>query len=94
MTSKVVFSRLASKQLRAVPHYIAEKLLKWAYDVEVFGIDAVRKHPGFHDEPLKGKRTGVRSIRLNKQWRAIYRQRIDRTIWIYILEVTPHDYKI
>lgn len=36
------------------------------------GLYEVRKIPGYHDEPLKGKRTGQRSIRLNRAYRAIY----------------------
>jgi proteic killer suppression protein len=50
-----------------------------------------RKIPGFHDEPLKGKRKGKRSIRLNKQWRAIY-QELNGYIEIEIMEVNKHDY--
>ncbi|STX81627.1 Plasmid maintenance system killer protein [Legionella busanensis] len=52
-----------------------------------------RKSPGWHDEPLKGERAGQRSIRLNKQWRAIYILKKDSTIeFIEVMEVTPHDY--
>jgi hypothetical protein len=32
----------------------------------------VRKVPGFHDEPLSGKRFGQRSLRLSKSYRAFY----------------------
>jgi toxin HigB-1 len=52
-----------------------------------------RKSPGWHDEPLLGKRKGQRSIRLNKQWRAIYVIKDDGAIeFVEIIEVTPHDY--
>jgi proteic killer suppression protein len=52
----------------------------------------VRKAPGYHDEPLLGDRKGQRSIRLNKQWRAIYRILAQKIEFILIEEVTPHDY--
>jgi proteic killer suppression protein len=50
-----------------VPLYIKEKLLIWVDSV--LGINKIRKIPGYHDEPLKGKRKGERSIRLNKAYR-------------------------
>jgi toxin HigB-1 len=93
MIAQVIFTATASKQMRRAPHYITDKLLNWAKEVEVFGMPAVRKHKGYHDEPLKGPRLGQRSIRLSKQWRAIYCEKDNRAILIYVLEVTPHDYQ-
>lgn len=52
-----------------------------------------RKITSFHDEPLTGNRQGQRSIRLNRQWRAIYCIHENGNIYIEILEVTPHDYR-
>lgn len=49
-----------------------EKLADWALAVETYGLEEVRKVPGYHDEPLKGKRAGQRSIRLSRAYRAIY----------------------
>ena len=54
------------------------------------GIMETRKVKGYHDEPLQGKRKGERSIRLNKQWRAIYIE-INGIIEDEITEVTPHE---
>jgi proteic killer suppression protein len=56
-------------------------------------LESVRKIKGFHDEPLKGKRLGQRSIRLNKSYRAIYV--IDRDGGVEIVEVqevNKHEY--
>jgi proteic killer suppression protein len=54
---------------------------------------AVRKIPGFHDEPLKGDRKGQRSIRLSKAYRAIYVIGNSGNIEIAeIIEVHKHDY--
>ncbi len=53
----------------------------------------VRKVPGFHDEPLRGKRQGQRSIRLNKAYRAIYVvDSSGNTHIAEILEVNKHEY--
>ena len=41
--------------------------------VATFGLEEIRKIPGYHDEPLRGDRKGQRSIRLSRLWRAIYR---------------------
>jgi proteic killer suppression protein len=93
MIVRVIFSSKASKQMRRAPSYITDKLLNWAREVEIFGLEAVRKHKGYHDEPLKGQRAEERSIRLNRQWRAIYCEKTNSSKLIYILEVTPHDYE-
>ena len=54
---------------------------------------AIRKIPGFHDEPLKGNRKGQRSIRLSKAYRAIYIIGQQGNIEIAeIIEVNKHDY--
>jgi len=47
--------------------------MAWIEAVEEDGLEATRRVPGFHDEPLKGPRRGQRSIRLSRQWRAIMR---------------------
>ena len=79
--------------MRKAPHYIVDKLLNWTREVETFGLETVRKHPGYHDELLEGQRQDERSIRLNKQWRAIYFEKANGEVLIYILEVTSHDYR-
>ena len=52
--------------------YAAEKLADWALAVEAYGLEEFRKVPGYHDEPLKGKRAGQRSICLSRAYRAVY----------------------
>lgn len=80
------------KNLHKIPLQIKKKLFTWVAAVEERGLNEVKKISGYHDEPLKGDRQGQRSIRLNKQWRAIYRV-IDKKIeFVLIEEVTPHDY--
>jgi len=80
------------KNLYKIPLPIKNKLFTWVAAVEERGLNEVRKIPGYHDEPLKGVRQGQRSIRLNKQWRAIYRVINKKIEFVLIEEVTPHDY--
>jgi proteic killer suppression protein len=75
-----------------LPPHIRSKLQLWKRDVELAGLDAVRRRPGFHDEPLKGKRHGQRSIRLSRSYRAIYVIGKDTVEFVRVEEVSKHDY--
>ena len=68
------------------------KLLEWIRTVELKGVLETRKIKGFHDEPLKGDKSGQRSIRLNKAYRAIYTVKGGRPQIILIEEVNKHEY--
>ena len=93
MIRDVRLSRLAQKQLVKMHQHVVSKLKAWIDAVEVEGLEEVRKIPGYHDEPLRGPRSGERSIRLSKSYRAIYAIRRDRTIeFVLIEEVNKHDY--
>jgi toxin HigB-1 len=89
----VRLSARAIKDLKKVPLPIALKLEAWVEDIGHRGLTEVRKIPGYHDEPLKGKRKGQRSIRLNIAYRAIYI--IDKrevVNFVEIQEVNKHEY--
>ena len=73
---KVVFSKTTEKQVLRVPKWAYFKLTEWISEVDELGLEEVRKYRGYHDEPLKGDRVGVGSIRLNRSYRAIYGVRI------------------
>jgi len=91
--NQVELSRRARKQLRKVPRYIADKLLGWIDLVEVDGLEEARRIPGFHDEPLRGKRSGQRSIRLSNAYRAIYSIDSNGAVeFVVVEEVNKHDY--
>jgi proteic killer suppression protein len=91
--TKVFIVRKAEKDLHKLPFYILEKLYCWIEQVELYGIQEVRKIPGHHDEPLKGSRRGQRSIRLSKSYRAIYQEyQSSLVIEIFINEVHKHEY--
>jgi len=91
--NEIRITKQALRDLKKTPRYIQEKFRAWLGAVTRAGLDETRKRPGWHDEPLKGNRKGQRSIRLNKQWRAIYIIKNDGTIeFVDVMEVTPHDY--
>lgn len=93
MINIVKISRKAEKDLKKVPVFIKGKLLTWVEYVESFSLEQAQKIPGFHDEPLKGKRKGQRSIRLNRAYRCIYEINSDQTIeFVSIEEVNKHEY--
>ena len=92
-TNKITLSKVAKRDLEKVPSYIVVKLFEWIEAVTHDGLLEVRKISGFHDEPLKGKRKGQRSIRLSKSYRAIYETGKDCQMEIIeIVEVNKHDY--
>lgn len=83
----------AARDITKIPDHIEDKLLVWIDKVEFSGIQEVRKIRGYHDEPLKGKREGQRSIRLNKAYRAIYIEDHSKKINIIsVIEVNKHEY--
>ena len=92
MSRHVVLSKLAEKQLIRVPKYVKDKLFIWIADVEMHGLYELRKFPGYHDEPLKGDRSGQRSIRLSRAYRAIYVILSNEIQFVRVEEVSKHDY--
>lgn len=93
MINLVLVVERAKKQLDKAPPQVKTKFKLWLKSVQEHGLNEVKKRPGWHDEPLKGQRTGQRSIRLNVQWRAIYIVKEDDSIeFIEVQEVTPHEY--
>ena len=93
LNTKVEISKQALKDLKRAPEYIQEKFTSWVFAINRAGLAETRKRPGWHDEPLQGNRKGQRSIRLNKQWRAIYILKDDGKLeLIEVIEVHPHEY--
>ncbi|MEY3901270.1 MAG: hypothetical protein RL189_576 [Pseudomonadota bacterium] len=90
---EVRISHKAQNDLRSIPKPILVKLRAWIDAVERLGLREVRRVPGYHDEPLRGRRESQRSIRLNKAYRAIYEIRSNGTLeFVSIEEVNKHDY--
>jgi proteic killer suppression protein len=88
----VVITERAKKDLRFIPVRVLDKFEAWVHLVESIGLEETRKIPGFHDEPLKGKRKGQRSIRLNRAYRAIYLMNKDAIEFVSVQEVSKHDH--
>jgi proteic killer suppression protein len=88
---QIQLAQKAEKGLIQAPLQVKNKFAVWIQSLQRDGLLATRKRAGFHDEPLKGKREGERSVRLNKQWRVIYKE-VNHVLEIQILEVMPHDY--
>lgn len=90
---EVILSKKAREEILKIPPNIQDKLFFWIRSVNEFGLQKVRQIKGFHDEPLKGNRTGQRSIRLNRAYRAIYILKLNGDIeFIEVLEVNKHAY--
>ena len=94
MTRVVVLSRNVAKDLHKLPQHVIDKLLDWVAGVEGYGLEEIRKLPGYHDEPLKGRRAGQRSIRLSRAYRAIYRIEEDEVHieFVLVIDVNKHKY--
>ena len=94
MINRVELSEFLNKQIkkRQIPDFILVKLQDWVEDVESRGLETVRKIPGYHDEPCKGKLTGIRSIRLGKGWRAYYQVKGLQEIVIWMERIDKHAY--
>ena len=91
MVSKVVVTRQARKDLRSTPVQVQAKFRTWVDAVERVGLEETRKVPGFHDEPLKGKLEGGRSVRLNDAYRAYYQVKADTVEFVEFVSVTGVD---
>lgn len=90
---QVVLKRKAEKDLSHLPLHILNKFRGWIKFVELYGIREARMIKSYHDEPLEGNRKGQRSIRLNRAYRAIYIELVDKEIEIIeVIEVHKHDY--
>ena len=93
MIFNVEISSKAQKQLRLFPDHIVMKLTAWVDSVERVGLEETKKIKGFHDEALKGRRQGQRSIRLNKAYRAIYVILNDGSAeFVRVEEASKHEY--
>jgi proteic killer suppression protein len=89
----VVISTSARKDLRKCPTHIVRNFMVWVGSVQAIGLEATRRIPGYHDEPLKGQWQGYRSVRLSHAYRAIYLVRDDGTIEFAQVEtVNKHRY--
>ncbi len=88
----VKIAKSADKALKKAPIEIRNAFDAWKNVAQLHGIEGLLKINGFRDHSLKGNWEGARSSSLNMQWRVIYYVS-DNEICIFVLEVTPHDYR-
>ena len=80
-----------AKNCKKLPIEIVKKYELWKDIIVRHGPEKLKEFPGFHDEKLKGQRSGQRSSRLSLQYRVIYY--VEREIvTVFVLEITPHKY--
>ena len=84
--------RRLDKQLAKAPIEVQKRYEKWKDIVEISGPEGLRLIRGFRDEALRGEWKGYLSSRLNQQYRIIY-QAEGSQLKVYVVEVTPHDYR-
>lgn len=89
--TRIKTTRFFDRQLDRVSEPIRAKVRLWVRLVETLGISQVRRRPGFHDEPLKGTRSGQRSVRMNRSYRLIYVETAGH-LELLLLEISKHDY--
>ncbi len=90
---EAILSDRAKAELLQIPTHIVFKLQAWINGLKINGLREMRKVLSFHDEPLKGKLKGQRSIRLNKAYRAFYIIKQNAGIeFIEVAEVNKHEY--
>ena len=78
--------------LDKLPKHVAEKYEVWCAIVRASGPQGLRTIKSFHDEKLSGNLAGLRSSRLNQQWRVIYRVEAS-IVTAFVEKISPHDYR-
>ncbi len=79
------------RSVRKLPPQVLKKYELWKGIVFRHGPGKLSEFPGFHDEALKGSRTGQRSSRLSLQYRVVYDVEHE-VVTVHVLEITSHDY--
>ncbi len=80
------------KELRRCPQRILERYEQWKALVTHGGPQSLRHLPGLHDESLHGRWDGLRSSRLDRQWRVIYTIQRERIV-VVVVRISAHDYR-
>lgn len=84
----VILVTEAQKDLKEAPPQIRKKFDQWVVSVQ--GLGPWLKG-GWRTEALSGVLKGFYSIRLNRQWRAIFEVRSQRKV--IVIRMVAHDYK-
>lgn len=84
---KILEHKRLEKEIAGAPPQVQENYEFWKNVVRHSGPEGLRELKGFHDEALTGRLRGLRSSRLNKAWRVLYK--IDRDQVTVIAERFP-----
>jgi mRNA-degrading endonuclease RelE of RelBE toxin-antitoxin system len=88
---QILEHRDIAKTCRKLPEAVVKKYELWKDIIFRHGPEKLKEFPGFHDEKLKGERSGQYSCRLSIQYRVIYTVERD-IVTVHVLEITPHNY--
>jgi proteic killer suppression protein len=78
----------AREELKDAPPQVKRKFDHWVVSVQAFG---PWLKGGWRTEALSGVLKGFHSVRLNRQWRAIFEVRAERSV--IVIRIVAHDYK-
>lgn len=84
----VILVSEAENELGEAPPPIRKKFNQWVVSVQAFG---PWLKGGWRTEALSGVLKGFYSIRLNRQWRAIFEVRSERKV--VVIRIVAHDYR-
>ena len=87
---EILEHRRLDKSLKGVSTKVLKRYEKWKDVVRISGPQGPRLIKGFHDEGLKGERSGSRSSRLGIKYRVIY-QIANNKVQVLVIDVTAHD---
>ena len=85
-------SKEVTRSLRKISGRIKKNYRAWIEVAKNGGSKNLINFPGFKDKQLSGKLRECRSSRLNIQYRVVYYEN-KKVKEIYVLKVTPHEYK-
>lgn len=87
----VLEHRSIARTCKKLPERVVKKYELWKDIVFRHGPEKLRKFPGFHDEKLKGDRSGQRSSQLSLQYRVIYTVEKE-IVTVKVIDINAHKY--
>lgn len=93
MITTVETTKRAGNSLKKAPNQVAINFAVWKGQIEMSGLEAVQKVPGYNDEALRGRLAGIRSARLSDGYRVYYRIVKGAAKVVRVEEVNKHEYK-
>ena len=84
----VILVSEAKAELCETPPQVRKKFDRWVVSVQAFG---PWLPGGWRTEALSGVLQGFHSMRLNRQWRAVFEIRPEKKV--IVIRIVAHDYK-